>query len=82
LGAGLRRGRASIVISIKQGFCGHSKQAAGIAALCPEASYMNRYGVVVDENVDYMNMEEVIWALCTHVDPATDIDILKKNPGE
>jgi UbiD family decarboxylase len=74
-------GRSLIVVSMKQGFCGHAKQVGGITALCPEASYMNRYVVVVDEDVDYMNMEEVVWALCTRVDPATDIDILKKTQG-
>ena len=66
---------------MKQAFCGHSKQVAGIAALCPEASYMNRYVVTVDEDIDYMNLEEVVWALCTRVDPATDIEILKKTQG-
>jgi UbiD family decarboxylase len=66
---------------MKQGFCGHSRQVAGIAALCPEASYMNRYVVVVDEDVDFMNLEEVVWALCTRVDPATDIEILRKTQG-
>lgn len=74
-------GRSFIVVSMKQAFCGHSKQVAGITALCPEASYMNRYVVVVDEDIDYMNLEEVIWALCTRVDPATDIDILKRTQG-
>ena len=74
-------GRSFIVVSMKQAFCGHSKQVAGIAALCPEASYMNRYVVTVDEDIDYMNLEEVVWALCTRVDPATDIEILKKTQG-
>jgi len=74
-------GRSFIVVSMKQAFCGHSKQVAGIAALCPEASYMNRYVVVVDEDIDYMNLEEVVWAMCTRVDPATDIEILKKTQG-
>jgi UbiD family decarboxylase len=74
-------GRSFIVVSMKQAFCGHSKQVAGIAALCPEASYMNRYVVVVDQDIDYMNLEEVVWALCTRVDPATDIEILRKTQG-
>jgi 4-hydroxy-3-polyprenylbenzoate decarboxylase len=74
-------GRSFIIVSIKQGFCGQSRQVAAITALCPEASYMNRYVVVVDEDVDYMNLEEVIWALCTRVDPATDIEILRKTQG-
>ncbi len=74
-------GRSLIVVSIKQGFCGHSRQVAGIAALCPEASDMNRYVAVVDEDIEYMNLEEVVWALCTRVDPATDIEILRKTQG-
>jgi UbiD family decarboxylase len=74
-------GRSLIVVSLEQAFCGHAKQVAGIAALCPEASYMNRYVVTVDEDIDYMNLEEVVWALCTRVDPATDIDILKRTQG-
>jgi UbiD family decarboxylase len=74
-------GRSFIVVSMKQAFCGHSKQVAGIAALCPEASYMTRYVVTVDEDIDYMDLEEVVWALCTRVDPATDIEILNKTQG-
>ncbi len=42
---------------------------------------MNRYVVVVDEDIDYMNLEEVVWALCTRVDPATDIEIMRKTQG-
>lgn len=42
---------------------------------------MNRYVVVVDEDIDYMNLEEVMWALCTRVDPATDIDVRQKTQG-
>ena len=42
---------------------------------------MNRYVVIVDEDIDYMNLEDVVWALCTRVDPATDIEILKKTQG-
>jgi 4-hydroxy-3-polyprenylbenzoate decarboxylase len=74
-------GRSLIIVSLKQGFCGHSRQVAAMAGLCPEASYMNRYVVVVDEDVNYMNLEEVVWALCTRVDPATDIEIMRKTQG-
>ena len=35
--------------------------------------------MAVDENIEYMNLEEVVWALCTRVDP--DIDILKRTQG-
>jgi UbiD family decarboxylase len=70
-----------IVVAIKQRFCGHSRQAASIAAQCQAASYMNRYVVVVDEDIDPTNLEEVMWAVCTRTDPATDIEIMKKTWG-
>ena len=74
-------GRMLIVVSIKQRFCGHSRQAAAIAAQCQAASYMNRYVIVVDEDIDPTNLEEVMWAVCTRTDPATDIEIMKKTWG-
>jgi UbiD family decarboxylase len=74
-------GRMLIVVSIKQRFCGHSRQAAAIAAQCQTASYMNRYVIVVDEDIDPANLEEVMWAVCTRTDPATDIEIMKKTWG-
>ncbi len=70
-----------IVVAIKQRFCGHSRQAAAIAAQCQAAGYMNRYVIVVDEDIDPTNLEEVMWALCTRTDPATDIEILHKTWG-
>jgi 4-hydroxy-3-polyprenylbenzoate decarboxylase len=74
-------GRMLVVVSIKQRFCGHSRQAAAIAAQCQAASYMNRYVVVVDEDIDPTNLEEVMWAMCTRTDPATDIEIMHKTFG-
>ncbi|MBI4634264.1 MAG: UbiD family decarboxylase [Deltaproteobacteria bacterium] len=74
-------GRMLIVVSLKQRFCGHSRQAAAIAAQCQAASYMNRYVIVVDEDIDPTNLEEVMWAVCTRTDPATDIEVMKKTWG-
>jgi 4-hydroxy-3-polyprenylbenzoate decarboxylase len=74
-------GRMLIAVSIKQRFCGHSRQAAAIAAQCQAASYMNRYVIVVDEDSDTANLEEVMWAVCTRSDPATDIEVMKKTWG-
>lgn len=74
-------GRMLIVVSLKQRFCGHSRQAASIAAQCQAAGYMNRYVVVVDEDIDPTNLEEVMWAVCTRSDPATDIEVMKKTWG-
>lgn len=74
-------GRLWIVVSLRQGYCGHSRQAGAIAAQCREASYMNRFVIVVDDDVDPTNLEEVVWAMCTRCDPAVDIDVLRKAWG-
>ena len=63
-------GRLLIVVSITQRFCGHSRQAGYIAAQCQAAAYMNRFVIVVDDDVDPMNLEEVMWAVCTRCEPA------------
>jgi UbiD family decarboxylase len=74
-------GRLLIVVSIKQRFCGHSRQAGFMAAQCPAAAYMNRFVIVVDDDVDPMNLEEVMWAVCTRCEPAEDIEIMRKSWG-
>jgi 4-hydroxy-3-polyprenylbenzoate decarboxylase len=74
-------GRLLIVVAITQRFCGHSRQAAYIAAQCPAAAYMNRFVIVVDDDVDPMNLEEVVWAMSTRCDPAEGIEIMRKSWG-
>ena len=64
------------VISIRQAYPGHAKQAALLAASCQSGSYLGRFVVVVDEDVDPTNMFDVLWAVSTRCDPATDIDIV------
>jgi len=64
------------VVAIKQRYAGHAKQA-GLAAVAAGASARNgRYVVVVDDDIDPTNMSEVLWAMMTRVDPATDIHII------
>ncbi len=74
-------GRLLIVVSIKQRFCGHSRQAGYITAQCQAAAYMNRFVIVVDDDVDPMNLEEVMWAVSTRCEPADDIEIMRKSWG-
>jgi 3-polyprenyl-4-hydroxybenzoate decarboxylase len=40
------------------------------------AARNGRYVVVVDEDIDPTNQKEVLWAMMTRVDPATNIDIV------
>jgi 4-hydroxy-3-polyprenylbenzoate decarboxylase len=74
-------GRLIVVVSITQRFCGHSRQAGYIAAQCQAAAYMNRFVIVVDDDVDPMNLEEVMWAVSTRCEPADDIEIMRKSWG-
>jgi 3-polyprenyl-4-hydroxybenzoate decarboxylase len=37
--------------------------------------------IVVDEDIDPTNLREVMWAVATRSDPATDIDIIRQTWG-
>jgi 4-hydroxy-3-polyprenylbenzoate decarboxylase len=66
-----------LTIAIEQMYPGHAKQVGLIASQCHAGAYANHYTVVVDEDIDPANMEEVIWAMCTRVDPREDLDVIK-----
>lgn len=71
-------GRYMLIVSIKQMYPGHAKQAGLIASQCHSGAYVNRVVIVVDDDVDPYNMNDVIWALCTRTDPKDDVEILKR----
>ena len=70
--------RMWVVTSIQQQYAGHAAQAANLAVQCQAGGLMNRYSIVVDEDIDPSNPDDVIWALSTRSDPATDIDIVRQ----
>jgi len=72
-------GRTFNVVSIKQEYYGHSRQAGLLASQLPPAGYVNRFTVVVDEDIDPSYLYDVIWAMGTRCNPEDDIDILRKN---
>src|SRR2546430_1298229 len=72
------RGAPYNVVSTKRAYAGQAKQAALLAASCQSGSYLGRFVVVVDDDVDPANLNEVLWAMCTRCDPAEDIDILRR----
>jgi 4-hydroxy-3-polyprenylbenzoate decarboxylase len=74
-------GRLFIAVSLEQRFAGHSRQVGFLTAQCPAAAYMNRFVVVVDDDIDPSDLGQVIWAMSTRCDPATDIEILHKTWG-
>jgi 4-hydroxy-3-polyprenylbenzoate decarboxylase len=70
-------GRMFLIVALRQMWAGHARQAATIAAHCHAGGYANRYVVAVDEDVDPMNINEVLWAMCTRVDPREDVEIIR-----
>lgn len=69
--------RMFTVISIKQAYAGHAKQAALLAASCQSSSYLGRFVVVVDEDIDPANTFDVLWAMSTRCDPVEDIEVIR-----
>ncbi len=63
------------VISLKQRYGGHARQAAHIALGAREGGYLGRFVVLVDDDIDPANMADVMWAVCTRCDPKTGIEI-------
>lgn len=61
------------VVSIRQRYAGHAKQA-GLAMA--SGTYNGRWIIVVDEDIEPNNMREVLWAMTTRCDPTTDIQIV------
>ena len=66
------------VISIKQLYPGHAKQAAMLAATCHAGYYAGRWTVVVDDDIDPTSLFDVIWAMSTRADPLNDIDFIRR----
>jgi len=66
------------VIAIRQAYPGHARQAGLLAAGCQSASYLGRFVVVVDEDVDPTDLFDVMWAMCTRCDPANDIEFVRR----
>ena len=66
------------VISLKQAYGGHAKQALLVAAGCQSGAYVGRFTIVVDEDIDPTDMFSVIWAMSTRCDPSEDIDFIRR----
>ena len=71
-------GRFLTVVSIRQRYPGHARQAAVIASQCRTGAYLGRYVVVVDDDIDITKSDDVIWAMCSRSDPERSIEILRR----
>jgi UbiD family decarboxylase len=65
-----------MVIALRQRYAGHARQALFAAAGLRSGASMYSTYVTVDEDIDASNMREVLWALCTRVDPTRSTQIL------
>ena len=69
--------RLWVTVSITQMYAGHSKQVGTVAAQCHAGAYANRFVAVVDDDIDVTDNNDLMWALCTRMDPAHDMTVLE-----
>lgn len=65
------------VIAVDQQYAGHATQVGMQAISLPAGAYHGRFTVIVDADVDVFDREEVLWALTSRCDPATDVEIVE-----
>lgn len=70
-----------IVISIKQRYPAHAREAAFAALGSYACAHNGRFVVVVDDDIDPSNLDEVLWAMGTRCDPSTSIEIVRDMLG-
>ena len=66
-----------VVISLNQRHAGQALQALTAIAGMQTGASMYRYYIAVDDDIDPVDLKQVIWAMCTRVDPAESVQILK-----
>jgi 4-hydroxy-3-polyprenylbenzoate decarboxylase len=70
--------RFMTVLSIRQRYPGHARQAGLVASQCQGAAYLGRYVVVVDDDIDAYDINDVLWAMCSRADPVNAVEILRR----
>lgn len=73
--------RLLVYVSIDQQYAGHAVQVGQLAGHIPQNNYMNRYVVVVDNDIDPTSRADIIWAIGTRVHPPRDIHITERTLG-
>ena len=66
------------VVSIKQRYPGHARQALHVAAMCRAGAYLGRLVIVVDDDIDVTDLDDVMWAVVTRSDPERSLDIINR----
>jgi UbiD family decarboxylase len=70
-------GRTFVAIAVKQRYFGHATQVGLVASQVNPTGYCGRYVVVVDDDIDPADIHDVIWAMGSRSDPATDFRLLE-----
>jgi UbiD family decarboxylase len=64
-------------VSIKQRYAGHAREVGHILTNLAGRG-VNRYVIVVDDDIDVTDIEDVTFAMASRADPAQDIDIIRR----
>jgi len=67
-----------VVISLAQRSADHAMHALLAAAGRARPGAMERYFVVVDEDIDPSDLNQVLWAIFARTDPAESIQVIRK----
>lgn len=70
-----------VIISIKPRYGGHAKGAAMRLLSTPHGMPYSKVVILVDEFVDPFNLEQVMWALTTRVQPSKDVTLIQNAAG-
>ena len=73
-------GPFATVISLKQRYEGHARQAAAIALGVRATLGMGRFVILVDEDIDPSDLRDVFWAVTSRCDPATQTQVMHDFP--
>ncbi|HZT07986.1 MAG TPA: UbiD family decarboxylase [Chloroflexota bacterium] len=65
-----------VVIALRQRYAGHARQALLAAAGLRSGASMYSTYVAVDDDIDPSNMRDVLWALCTRVNPDRALQVI------
>ena len=69
-----------VALSINQQYPGHAKQVLVAASNCYSVMH-SKLVIVVDEDVDITNLDDLMWAVCTRIEPSVDVDIMRRVPS-
>jgi 4-hydroxy-3-polyprenylbenzoate decarboxylase len=64
--------RMFLAVAIRQAYAGHARQVGLAAAHTYAGAYLNKFVVVVDDDIDPSSLDDVVWAMCTRFDARSD----------